>query len=243
MNPLVRLPCVITRDNGDNADFDLQLDAESDLSLVDAAYKALRDGIIDGRLRGGQKLPQIPIANQLGISRTPVRDALQRLTQEGLVRAVSNRRFEVSRFAAKDVIDIYEVRLILEPFTVRASLPHFSRITFALLEDLCDQTEATPTEDVGTLYRLNADFHRTLIEPCPNRIATGILTRLWEQPSSVRLFHTQAAQGAAMKRSAAEHRLIIDAIRTGDDDLIIERVTQHIRAAETETIAALAEEE
>lgn len=209
---------------------------------MDAAYKVLRDAIVDGRLAGGQRLPQIPIAEQMGISRTPVRDALQRLTQEGLVRTVSFRRFEVTGFSAREVIDIYQVRSVLEPFTVGASLPHYTRVTLAVLEDICDRTEAASgDDDVSLLYELNAEFHRALTEPCPNRIAVRILTQLWQEPSSLRLFHTQASLGAALKRSSDEHRLITEAIRSGNEDLVIKRVTDHILAAEQETLDALDE--
>ncbi|MEZ5078026.1 MAG: GntR family transcriptional regulator [Solirubrobacterales bacterium] len=220
---------------------DLSIDGSGDEPLVDAVYHALRDAIVDGRLVGGQKLPQIPLAAHLGISRTPVRDALQRLAQEGLVRAVSFRGFVVSEFSAREVLDVYQVRLALEPMAVREALPHYTRMNLAQLGDICDATEATEAEDVDALYALNAEFHRTLVEPCPNRVAARMLAQLWQQPSSLRLFHAQAALGTAMKGSVAEHRQILGAIEARDHDLVIERVGEHIRAAQRETIEALGE--
>lgn len=219
---------------------ELSLDgARNDEPLVDAVYHALRDAICDGRLAPNQKLPQIPLAAHLGISRTPVRDALQRLAQEGLVRAVSFRGFVVSEFSAREVIDVYQVRLALEPLAVGEALPHYSRMDLAKLGDVCDRTEATDVADVGELYALNAEFHRTLVEPCPNRVAVRMLTQLWQQPSSLRMFHAQAALGTAMKGSVAEHRGILEAIEAGDHDLATERVAEHIRGAQQETIVAL----
>lgn len=232
----------MTEPDSDTPVFDLHLDSSGDAPLVDVVYNALRDAIVDGRLVAGQRLPQIPIADQLGISRTPVRDALQRLAQEGLVRVVSFRGFEVSDFSAREVIDIYQVRLALEPVVVGEALPHYSRMDIAELEDICDRTEKIDVEDVNALYALNAQFHRKMIEPCPNRIAVRILTQLWQQPSSLRMFHAQASLGTAMKSSTSEHRQIVEAISTGDSDLFLKRTTDHIRDAQRETIEALAEQ-
>ncbi len=221
---------------------DLSLDgSRGDEPLVDAVYHALRDAICDGRLEPNQKLPQIPLAAHLGISRTPVRDALQRLAQEGLVRAVSFRGFVVSEFSAREVIDVYQVRLALEPLAVGEALPHYSRMDLAKLGDICDRTEATDVSQVDELYSLNGDFHRTLVEPCPNRVAVRMLTQLWQQPSSLRMFHAQAALGTAMKDSVAGHRDILAAIEESDHDLAIARVSEHIRGAQQETIVALGE--
>lgn len=155
---------------------------------------------------------------------------------------VSFRGFEVSDFSAREVIDIYQVRLALEPVIVGEALPHYSRMDLAELEDICDRTDAIDTEDVNSLYALNADFHRKLIEPCPNRIAVRILTNLWQQPSSLRMFHAQANLGTAMKSSTAEHRQIVEAISSGDSEIFLKRITDHIRDAQTETIEALAEQ-
>lgn len=224
------------------AELDLALSPSGTEPLVDTVYAALRDAICDGRLAPGQKLPQIPLAAHLGTSRTPVRDALQRLAQEGLVRAVSFRGFVVSEFSVREVVDIYQVRLALEPMAVREAMPHYTRMDVASLYDICDRTESTDESDVVALYDLNADFHKTLIGPCPNRVAVRMLTQLWQQPSSLRMFHAQAAVGAAMKSSADGHRAIVQAVEQGDAERVVDLVTTHIEDAQQETVTALGEE-
>lgn len=218
---------------------ELRARADGDEPLVDVVYAALRDAICDGRLAPNQKLPQIPLADHLGISRTPVRDALQRLAQEGLVRAVSFRGFVVSEFSAREVLDVYQVRLALEPLAVGEAFPNYSRMDIAKLGDLCDRMESTSDEELAELYKLNGDFHRTLTEPCPNRVAVRLLDQLWQSPSSLRLFHAQASSGAAMRESGLEHQAILEAIESGDRKLTVSRVKDHIRKAEKETIAAV----
>ncbi|MCD6725872.1 MAG: GntR family transcriptional regulator [Solirubrobacteraceae bacterium] len=221
---------------------DLSLDgAEADEPLVDSVYRALRDAICDGRLEANRKLAQIPLAEYLGISRTPVRDALQRLAQEGLVRAVSWRGFVVSEFSARDVLDIYEVRIALEPLAVGDAVPRYTRMDVARLADNCASLAATPVEDVGRLYDLNSEFHRELVAPCDNRLLVRLLDQLWQMPASLRLFHAQAALGTALKESVVAHRGIVAAIEAGDVDLAVERTREHIRRAQLETINALDE--
>ncbi|MBS1676538.1 MAG: GntR family transcriptional regulator [Actinobacteria bacterium] len=215
--------------------------SESDEPLVDAVYNALRDAICDGRLASNQKLPQIPLAEHLGISRTPVRDALQRLAQEGLVRAVSFRGFVVSEFSTREVLDVYQVRIALEPMAVGEAFPSYTRMDLARLGDLCDRMQSTDVADLSDLYALNGDFHRVLVEPCPNRVAVRTLTQLWALPSSLRVFHAQASSGVAMRDSVGEHRQILAALEKGDRDLAVKRVEAHIRKAEKDTIAALDE--
>ncbi len=213
----------------------------SDEPLVDSVYRTLRDAICDGRLEANRKLAQIPLAEHLGISRTPVRDALQRLAQEGLVRAVSFRGFVVSEFSAREVLDVYQVRIALEPMAVAAAVPNYTRMDLARLGDICDETERTDVSDVVRLYELNGEFHQALVAPCSNLLAVRMLSQLWQMPSSLRVFHAQATLGTALKESVVEHRGILSAIEADNADLAVELLRQHILRAEQETIEALAE--
>lgn len=229
-----------TDDEPSNLDLSLET-AAADEPLVDSVYRILRDAICDGRLEPNRRLAQIPLAEHLGISRTPVRDALQRLAQEGLVRAVSFRGFVVSEFSARQVLDVYEIRMSLEPLAVRSAAPAFTALDIAKLILICDETQTTGVHDVPRLYDLNADFHRALIEPCRNRLAVRLLEQLWQMPSSLRVFHTQATLGTALKVSAKEHRGIVRAIQQGQDpQAIADLVYKHIAKAQQETIDALA---
>ncbi len=216
--------------------------ARDDEPLVDSVYRSIRDAICDGRLEPNRKLAQIPLAEHLGISRTPVRDALQRLAQEGLVRVVSWRGFVVSDFSARDVLDVYEVRLALEPLAVSEAVGRYTRMHLAKLSDICDETADTPVEEVSRLYELNGEFHTALVAPCDNRLAVRMLEQLWQMPASLRVFHAQAALGTALKESVVEHRAIVEAVEAADADLAVERVRQHIRRAQQETIEALGDQ-
>lgn len=238
-----RIPTMTTTTEDDAGNLDLSLEtAAADEPLVDSVYRVLRDAICEGRLEPNRRLAQIPLAEHLGISRTPVRDALQRLAQDGLVRAVSFRGFVVSEFSARQVLDVYEIRMSLEPLAVQSAVPAFTALDIAKLDYICDETETTGVDDVPRLYALNANFHRALVEPCRNKLAVRLLEQIWQMPSSLRVFHTQATLGTALKASAQEHRGIIRAIQKGQDPhAIADLVYKHIAKAQKETIDALAD--
>ena len=210
-----------------------------DEPLVDSVYRVLRDAICEGRLEPNHKLAQIPLAEQLGISRTPVRDALQRLAQEGLVRALSWRGFVVSEFSVRDAVDIYEVRLALEPLAARKAVGLHSRAQIAELLDNCDQMEEIAEAEIGEVYELNHRFHAGVIKPCENQVLVRTLDQLWQMPASLRMFHAQAVHSHALEKTALEHRGIMDALVDGDGALVEELVRTHIANARDETVVAL----
>jgi DNA-binding GntR family transcriptional regulator len=233
----------VATDDEDPAYLNLSLtDAPADEPLVDSVYGILRDAICDGRLGSNRRLAQIPIAEHLGISRTPVRDALQRLAQEGLVRSVSFRGFVVSEFSTRQVLDVYEIRRLLEPLAVRSATAEYTGMDIAKLNHICDETQSTSTKDVARLYALNAEFHRALAAPSSNKLVVRLLEQLWQMPSSLRVFHTQATLGTTLKVSSKEHRGIVRAIEEGQSpESIAGLVQEHIAKAEQETIDALDE--
>jgi DNA-binding GntR family transcriptional regulator len=226
----------------DKLDLHLPLgDAAEDGPLVEAVYRTIRDAICDGRLEPNRKLAQIPLAEHLGISRTPVRDALQRLAQEGLVRTVSWRGFVVSEFSAREVLGVYEVRVALEPLAVGQAVGGHTRMQLAQLVDYCDETDRTPVEDVARLYDLNYRFHAQLVAPAGNGVLVRLLDQLWQMPASLRVFHAQASSGIALKESGPEHRGIVAALERGDRDAAVRLTRAHIELAQQQTVAALAD--
>lgn len=219
---------------------ELEAVRSADEPLVDSIYRVLRDAICTGRLDSGSRLAQIPLAEQFGVSRTPVRDALQRLASEELVRAVSWRGFVVSEFSARDVLEIYDVRVILEPLAIREAVGHHSQVELAELIDNCERSDSTPSDQVQELYELNRRFHAGIVKPCPNRLLVRMLDQLWQLPAALRLFHMQSTSEVVNgHRNADEHREIIAALEARDTDLVVERVRDHIVETRKETLAAL----
>lgn len=135
------------------------------------------------------------------------------------------------------------MRLALEPLAISEAFPNYSRMDLAAMWDICDEMVATELTEVERLYELNSDFHMRLVEPCKNEVLVRMLAQLWQLPSSLRLFHAQAHQTSAMKATDNEHRAVLRAIEVGDRELAIERLIEHIRTAEEDTLKALGDGE
>src|ERR1035437_1960735 len=175
--------------------------------LSEQVYQVLRDAICNGAFPVHTHLVQGELAARLQVSRTPVRDALLRLSQENLVRGVGARGYVVEALSERDVLDIYEVRSSLEVQGALLALPNFSPAALRRLEELNENINDPLYSDV-VQYDLNRAFHMAVIEPCPNRLIVKIIRHTWEQPMSRRVFRRQMAKRHDLPGLADDHRPI-----------------------------------
>ena len=211
--------------------------AQHGATLADVAYRTLRDAICSGRIAPNERLAQNTLADQLGISRTPVRDALLRLAQEGLVHSVSWRGYIVNEFTPREIIDIYDVRLPLELVGLERAFGRHTARDIAELHEINDAIGAGGTS-VEELFELNYRFHTALVAPPGNPVLLRLLEQLWQMPVSLRMFYTQNAadSGAGM---AAEHARILEALEAGDRPRVLAEARAHIERARQTTVAWL----
>jgi DNA-binding GntR family transcriptional regulator len=194
-------------------------------------YEELREAICDCRIPPNQRLVQNALADQLGISRTPVRDALSRLVQEGLVYPAPVRGgFIVKEFTPHEVLEIYDVRLAMEPVAARGATGAHTGAQIAELRDINAAIESSSLESVSEQYAFNERFHGLVVEPCSNQIMKRMLAQLWQMPSSLRMYHFQASDDEH-EVTVAEHAGVIDALEAGNANLVVERVSAHILGA------------
>jgi DNA-binding GntR family transcriptional regulator len=199
--------------------------------LSTQVYRELREAICDQRIPPRQRLVQNALADQLGISRTPVRDALSRLVQEGLVDPAPVRGgFIVREFTPHEVLEIYDVRLALEPVAARGACGRHSGTQLAEMRDLNAAIEAEPADSVSHGYELNERFHALVIQPSDNEIMKRMLAQLWQMPSALRMYHFQASEHER-EVTVSEHEGILGALAEGDADLLVELIEAHIRGA------------
>lgn len=201
--------------------------------LSEQVYLVLRDAICNGVFPDHTHLVQGELAAQLKVSRTPVRDALLRLSQEKLVRGVGARGYIVEALSERDVLDIYEVRICLEVQGALLALSNFSASTLRRLEEINDSINDPSYPDVD-LYNLNRDFHLAVIEPCPNRLIVKIIGDTWEQPMSRRVFLRQLATHDGLPGFADDHQPIISAIRERDGERLQIELVEHLVTARNE---------
>jgi DNA-binding GntR family transcriptional regulator len=212
-----------------------------------AATELIREAIVDGRLAPGQRLKEVQLARELGISRTPIREALLLLQAEGLVEASPNRGSTVRTYDVQELEDIYELRAVVEGHAARRAA---ARITPEELDELrasCVRFEAlvadaVPSGPVTELVRENALFHAMILDACGSERLAGMVRPLivpllvyksyvWYSPEQARLsLHSHVQLVKALERREAERAdaLMREHVFQGRDVLL-----GHLGAAET----------
>jgi DNA-binding GntR family transcriptional regulator len=194
-------------------------------SVADSAYEAIRDSILAGRHPPGQQLVEARLAAELGVSRGPVREALGRLTEEGLLVDILHRGTFVREFEPADLIDIYNVRIGLETVAVRLMIGA-ERSVRPLVSLIDDMRKAALAGDLGRLSRLEFRFHETLCELSGNPLLKSVYRSISSQVQMV--LSLDNASYADPQEIADEHVPLTEAIEAADEELAVERITQHI---------------
>ena len=197
-------------------------------SMSDIVFETLREAILSSELPGGTPLIEAQLAKKFNVSKTPIREALQRLGHSGLVDNELARGATVHTITPDDIRDIYELRLLLEPSALRQSAPHLSEDEIAEIEKTLNQAESALKDgDLQQLSIQNGKFHGWLVRHATNKILLDWLDSLSDRRRLISL------QGWAIDnrsdRELEEHRGILAAIANGDFDAAAERLKQHIK--------------
>lgn len=203
---------------------------------ADRAYAALRGGILDGRYAFGARLGEIEVAAELGLSRTPVREALRRLGSEGLVELLPNRGARVRTWTAQDLEETYELRAVLEGLGARRAAGRIDAATLDELAALADEMVGVdpslghrPPGDFDDLAALNARFHALIVGASGSAQLASTLAGLVQLPLVMRTYRRYTP--AALARSHAHHHEIVDALRAGDGAWAESVMRSHVLAA------------
>jgi len=194
------------------------------------ALADLREAILTGDLAAGAHLGEVELAERLGLSRTPVREALTRLAAEGLVALEAHRGARVTSFTREDLHGIFDVRLALEPrATARAAAhaaPDDLDALHALAEEMLVVGAPGPDQDLDALVGLNRDFHARLLDLARAPALAAALANVVHTPVVTRTFH--AYDAASLARSLAHHAEIVAALRAGDGDWAAAVMASHL---------------
>ena len=198
-------------------------------SVVDHVYTALRERILSGDLPRASKLRQVSLADEMGVSRTPLREALRRLAAEGLVDFSPNRGATVSELDFGDMRHAWAARVALEPGAARLAAERRDPDgVVAMREAIADQRSADGER--GQSFSANRAFHLALAAASGNPHLTRFAEMLWVPRIGVPIYAAQAAEPAGPSAWADEHERIADAIERGDADAA-ERLTRaHVAA-------------
>jgi DNA-binding GntR family transcriptional regulator len=174
----------------------------------------LRDSILSGEIAPGTRLFQEDIAERLGASRLPVREALRILEAEGLTESQANRGARVPLRTQHEVEVLYQMRERLEPLALHESLAHLSDKTISRMTQIQAQIEAD--DDLGHFLALDREFHLTSYSACTTDLLLSTVTTLWNSTQYYRrAFMMYRGQGERWIINA-EHRLLLDAIHRRD---------------------------
>jgi len=196
--------------------------------LADWVIASLRDAILDGYFEPGEKLDQDLIAEQLGVSRTPVREALKRLESEGFIKVRPHYGAFIVEVSRQDISDVYEIRGLIESEAVR-------QVTPLIPESVLDELERSLTEtlaqfeagDVTKNFESDVFFHETISGFVENKLLKEVLDGLTNRISMVRRF-IQLKPGPHFLEFLREHRAILQAMRQRDPEQAAERMRVHL---------------
>jgi DNA-binding GntR family transcriptional regulator len=194
-----------------------------------AATEVIRGAIIDGRLEPGQRLKEEELARELGISRTPVREALLILQTEGLVEAAPNRGATVREYQPEDLDDMYHLRALLEGYAARRAASRVSPGAIARLRESCERFARIEDDDLRELVRENVYFHNTILDVAGSDRLTQMVRKVIELP----LVYTSFVWFSEDQLSASRrhHDQITEALARRDADAAEEIMHDHVRQA------------
>ena len=199
-------------------------------SRADFVYESLRDGIWEGRFAQGERLREEEIGSALGVSRTPVREALQRLQQRGLLTVGLGRGLVVAQLTKTQVIDLYAMREILEGSAARFAAQHAHSTEIDLLHRLQAELADAGDEDPIILIKLNRRFHQAIYEAAHNQYLMQTLDALND---SLALLHSSTFRVPTRRAETdMEHRSIVKAIERRDLEAAEAKARNHIRQAQ-----------
>ena len=205
------------------------MSGNSQQTRSDAVYRSLRRAIIEQALQPATRLPEDTIGDQFGVSRTIVRQALNRLQAEGLVDVQPNRGAYVAKPTLEEARDTFEVRHCLEREVIRKLVERISLIGLDALETHVRQEERARGHDSARSIRLAGEFHVILAELTGNRLLTRYVSEVVSRCSLI-----LAIYGRPHSADCAidEHRQIIQAVRDGDADAAMRIMDEHLGAVE-----------
>jgi DNA-binding GntR family transcriptional regulator len=182
-----------------------------------AATELIREAIVDGRLEPGRRLKEEELARELGISRTPVREALLMLQAEGLVVATPNRGAMVRVHDAEDLDDLYQLRALLEGHATRRAAARISEAAVDQLRSSCERFDAlSPEQDLRGLVRENLLFHNTILDIAGSARLAGMVRKVIELPLVYRSYIWYSVEQRRI--SAHYHRQITRAFEARDGE-------------------------
>jgi len=206
--------------------------------LRELVFETLRGAIIDGTLKPGERLMEVQLADEMGVSRTPVREAIRKLELEGLVLMIPRKGAYVSGLSSKDIADVFEVRASLEALAAGLAAERIAEEELEALNRF--MVEVTIHAEVGDLEKViqsDTDFHDQIYRASRNNRLVQIINNLRDQIQRFR--SASLAHPGRIKETLQEHKKLLEAISDRDITLAAVLAREHIENAESIMMEAL----
>lgn len=209
------------------ANTQLLLGMDEYLPLRDVVFNTLRQAILRGELKPGERLMEIHLAEKLGVSRTPIREAIRKLELEGLVTMIPRRGAEVARITEKNLRDVLEVRRELDAFSCELACDRITKQEGEELHQACEEfAAATATRDATVIAEADVKLHDIIVHAAGNERLTEILNNLSEQMYRYRFEYIKDTNN--YEKLVEEHRIIYESILNKDKQTAAQTARVHI---------------
>jgi DNA-binding GntR family transcriptional regulator len=206
---------------------DLQLDVNSYLPLRDVVYNTLRNAILRGELKPGDRLMEMHLANKLGVSRTPIREAIRMLEQEGLAVTIPRKGAQVAKMTEKDLQDVLEIRDSLDELAVRMACQRMTKEQLGELRGAMETfRRAAVTRDVRSIVEADEAFHNVIYRMANNPKLEVIVNNLKEQMYRYRYEYIKGKD--TYDKLVEEHECIVQGFERQDAGYVKEIMHQHL---------------
>lgn len=220
----------------------LSLDAGSCKPLREIVFETIRNAIINGELKPGQRLMEVQLAEQLGVSRTPVRESIRKLELEGLVKMIPRKGAYVTPMSIEDLRDMMEIRRALENLSAELAAKNATDEDIQKLHESNEGFEASAlNNDEQGIISYDIAFHETIYRATGNERLCNMINSLREQMQRVRVEYVHRISDK--RPLIGQHKMIIEYIEQHDPEKAAEAASKHIREAESDMIEELSEVE
>lgn len=196
-------------------------------SLTTLIFEKIREDVLNDVYKSGEKIIEAKVAEEMGVSRTPVREALKQLELDGLVENIPNRGVIVKGVTRGDIDDIYEMRVAIEGIAAKWSVERMSDETLLHLKEIYELMEFyTVKKDIDKIFELNTKFHEVIYKSACSRYLEHVLSDFQQFIKSTRKRSLETE--GRMEEALDEHRAVLEAFIVRDVDRAVEALVTHI---------------
>ncbi|NTW71533.1 MAG: GntR family transcriptional regulator [Eubacteriaceae bacterium] len=209
----------------------LKIDMDTYKPLREIVFTTMREAIINGDFKSGQRLMEVQLAEQMGVSRTPVREAIRKLELEGLVVMVPRKGAYVAGLSSEDVREVLEIRAVLEGLAAQLAAEKASEADIIQLKDIVNKfQQAAADQDIARLINYDSDFHDVMYRSSKNKKLVQLISALKEQVQRFRVAYFTKIKNTHIL--IEEHNELLNAIIDHNAQLARQVAEKHISTTE-----------